>query len=301
MTNRILDFDAEPAFLSTRNGLLLITRQGKPEETVPLSDIAVVVASNRQVVFTQNLLASMAQAGAILICSDARHHPAAMMLPLESHHAQAERFQAQSAAPLPLRKRIWQELVQAKIRAQASTLARLHGDGAGLDQLARRVRSGDAGNQEAIAAQRYWPRLFGDRGFRRSNESDQRNGILNYGYAILRGITARAVCAAGLHPSLGVSHHNRYNPFCLADDLMEPLRPLVDYQTVSICRDVGSGRPEINKTTKLLLLAFLTGRFTVAGERRTLFDIVARRASQLASLYLRQEKRFVWEDVCFGS
>lgn len=274
MTDRILDFADEGACLSTENGLLVVIREGKARETVPLEDIAAVVASNRQVVFTQSLLAAMAQAGAILVCSDARHHPVSMLMPLEGHSSQTERFLAQAAAP-----------------------AALYGEDAGLKPLAARVRSGDAGNAESVAAQRYWPRLFADPKFRRGNDADGRNGMLNYGYAIVRAVAARAVCGAGLHPSLGVSHHNRSNAFCLADDLMEPLRPLVDRSVVLLCRDLPSGQWEVNKTFKQWILAYLTGRFLVAGERRTLFDAMARRAARLAAVFTRQEKDFVWEEI----
>ena len=130
---------------------------------------------------------------------------------------------------MPVCKRLWRQIVRAKIKAQAALLVELRGTDFGLGALVLRVRSGDPSNVEARAARRYWPHVFADLDFRRHRENEDQNILLNYGYAVLRAIIARAICAAGLHPSLGIHHHNRYNAFCLADDLMEPFRPAVDH------------------------------------------------------------------------
>ena len=273
MTDRLLDFSESPASLNTENGLLVIRLPDRPVQTVPLADIGALVASHRQVVFTQNLVAALAKAGAPLICCDERHHPAAMLLPLEGHSTQAERFQAQASAALPVKKRLWKEIVALKIQMQGSALRRLHGEDGGILPLARKVRSGDPDNLEAVAAQRYWSRIMGDPEFRRGKEEDPRNWMLNYGYAIVRATVARALCAGGLHPSLGVNHRNRYNAFCLADDLMEPMRPLVDHRVVLLCRELPRQDWEVNKQTKAALLAALTARYTTGGEQHTLFNI----------------------------
>ncbi len=282
MTNRIADFSQEPAFLSLRDGLMVIARASSEILTVPLQDIAVVVASHREVVFTQSLLAALAQNGASVVCCDERHRPVAMLLPLEAHATQAERFRLQAAASAPTRKRLWREIVRAKIRAQSALLLRLYAEDAGLAPLASKVRSGDAGNAEATAALRYWPRLFADPAFRRNREEDLRNALLNYGYAILRACCARAVCAAGLHPSLGLHHANRYNAFALADDLMEPCRPLIDAAVAAFCKDTPQSQWAVSKTSKSVLISAVIRRYSVGGEYRTLFDILARAASALA-------------------
>lgn len=296
MTERLLDFSESPAFLSLDNGLLSIRMEDQVPQTMPLSDIATVVTSHRQVVLTQNILAAFGKAGVILVCCDERHRPASMLLPLEEHYAQTERFAAQAEAPGPMKKRIWQALVRTKIKMQARVLVALHGQDFGVGPLARAVRSGDPANVEATAAQRYWPKLFADPAFRRGNDEDSRNALLNYGYAVLRAITARAVCASGMHPSLGVNHRNRYNPFCLADDLMEPLRPLVDLRVAHMCASAPAPL-KLDKVTKPVLLGAMAARYGFRGESRTLFDIVARQSRAVAAVYLRQEVRFSCDSV----
>lgn len=297
MTDRLLDFSETPASLSTENGLLVIRIPERPVYTVPIADIGAVVVSHRQVVFTQNLVAALAREGAPLICCDERHHPAAMLMPLDNHFTQAERFQAQAAASVPLKKRLWKEIVRLKIVMQGRALARLDGEDAGILPLAAKVRSGDPDNLESVAAQRYWPRVFGDPRFRRGDGEDPRNAMLNYGYAVVRAAVARAVCASGLHPSLGVNHRNRYNAFCLADDLMEPFRPLVDERVVLLCRGMACGDWGVTKETKPALLGCLTARCLVGGERRTLFDIASRWAQNLASVYLGQRQEIGCEPL----
>lgn len=297
MTNRLLDFADCPASLSVENGLLVIVQPEKPRQTVPIDDIAAIVASHRQVVFTQSLVAALGAAGAILVCCDERHHPVSMLLPVEGHSTQTARFQAQASAAAPVRKRVWQELVREKLRMQGEVLKRLHGEDGGISALPAKVRSGDPDNLEATAAQRYWLRLFGDTNFRRGNEEEPRNAMLNYGYAILRAITARAVCAAGLHPSFGVNHSNRYNAFCLADDLMEPLRPLIDMRVAELCQGWAPEQWQVNKTSKLALLSAAAARYSVDGDRRTLFDVQARRASRLAAVLLGEVGAFHCERI----
>jgi CRISPR-associated protein Cas1 len=297
MTDRLIDISEAPAFLSLENGLLAIQPRDQPKQTVPLSDVAAIVTSHREVVFTQSLAAALGKAGVMLICCDERHHPACMLLPIEGHFSQAERFQAQADAGLPVKKRVWRELVREKIQMQGEVLRLLHGDAAGLPAMAPRVRSGDPDNLEATAAQRYWPRLFADGGFRRGNQDDPRNAMLNYGYAVLRAIVARAVCACGLHPTLGVNHRNRYNAFCLADDLMEPLRPLVDYSVARLCRAASPEECRLDKATKHALLEAMASRYVSDGESRSLFDIITRRARALVSVFLGERRGFECEPV----
>jgi CRISPR-associated protein Cas1 len=297
VTDHLIDISESGAVLSLENGLLAIRPSGQPKQIVPLGEIAALVTSHRGVVFTQSALAALGKAGVTVICCDERHHPASMLLPLDCHYSQAERFRAQADAKLPVKKRIWQEIVRAKLEMQGRVLRRLNGDDAGLPQLARRVRSGDPANLEATAAQRYWPRLFRDSSFRRGNEGDKRNAMLNYGYAVLRAVTARAVCASGLHPSFGVNHRNRYNAFCLADDLMEPARPLIDHRVVDLCRDWRPDQWELNKTAKLALLAAVAGRYESNGEERTLFDITARRAQCLTAVLMGEKRSMDCEAI----
>lgn len=285
MTDRILDLSADPARLSVSNGLLLIERQGQPDVTVPFEEIAVLVGAHRQLVFTQAVFARLAEVGGVFVACDGKSQPAALMLPLEGHHLQAERFAAQAAAALPVKKRQWQGVVRAKICAQAAALEQLHGGDRGLRALAEKVRSGDAANVEGQAARRYWTALFPDNPkFVRDRDLPGRNALLNYGYAVLRAVAARAVCGAGLHPSMGLHHHNRYNAYVLADDLMEPFRPLVD---MAVARHTAPPNQfaDIDKDAKKLLYGALLEPVMFGGERRSLFDALSRMAASLAQVY----------------
>lgn len=155
-----------------------------------------------------------------------------MMLPLNANVLQSQRLAAQASAPLPLKKQLWKQIVRREILAQGELLAELRDGDHDLSELARAVRSGDPDNREAVAARRYWPVLFEDPNFHRRFDAPDANRLLNYGYAVLRAAMGRAMCGAGLHPALGLHHHHRENPFCLADDLMEPCRPLIDAAVV---------------------------------------------------------------------
>ena len=287
---RILDIAERPTRLSVRYSQLVIQPDGGEEVTTPLCEVAVLVLSHPQVSITQAVVSGLAENGGSIVFTDGKHMPSAMMLPLQVHTTQTERFAAQIGASLPLRKRLWQQLVRAKIRAQGRLLQELHGTDGGLIAMAERVSSGDAGNLESQASRRYWPLLFNDPKFRRGSEGPDQNAHLNYGYAILRATVSRALCAAGLHPSFGLQHHNRYDPFCLANDVMEPFRPVVDRAVHRWIQDYDPTEP-LNKEAKAALLAPFFARFVVEGESRTLFDGVSRVASDLASAFLQKDIR----------
>lgn len=295
MINRIVDFSSAPARLRVRYAQLIVQREDLPEVSLSLADLAVVIAAHPQVTFTQAVLSGLAAAGGVFVACDGRNLPVGMLLPLAAHYAQAERFAAQARAPLPMRKRLWQHVVCAKIKAQAALLTELHGDDNGIAILASHVRSGDPSNLEARAARRYWPRLFADLNFRRHRENEDQNILLNYGYAVLRAIVARAICAAGLHPSLGIHHHNRYNAFCLADDLMEPYRPAVDRAVVEYM-STHDAIYQLEAAAKQHIIGELTGRYVVNGEQRTIFDTAARMASSLADVFLRNREELELPD-----
>ena len=282
--SRILEFSATPVFVRLRLGQMVIEREGQPETTVPLEDVAIIVVSHPQAVFTNGVYSEFLKFGGAVVICDRNYNPAGLLLPLVGHTTQQERFEAQAAAPLPLKKRLWGQIVRAKVERQGAVLRDVCADDAGLGAMALRVRSGDAGNLEALAAQRYWPRLFSDPTFRRRRDGDGPNALLNYGYAVLRAAVARAICASGLHPSLGLHHCNRYDPFCLADDLMEPFRPIVDRVVVSIVRERGLGAP-LDRESKTDILSVLSERFDADGERRSLFDWLSSPAASLARIY----------------
>jgi CRISPR-associated protein Cas1 len=288
MTERVLDISEAAARLHVRHAQLVIEPEEGGAVTTPLSELAVLVISHPRVLMTQSVVSGMAENGGSVVICDAKHLPVALMLPLQTHSTQSERFARQALAPLPLRKRLWQQIVKAKIRAQGRLLRELHGSDAGLLAMAERVRSGDASNLESQASRRYWPLLFGDPRFRRGSEGPDQNAHLNYGYAVLRAMVARALCGAGLHPSFGLQHHNRYDAFRLADDVMEPLRPLVDRAVYQWVQEHDPQEP-LEKEAKAWLVRPMLERYACEGEMRTLFDVLSRVAARLSRCLL--EKR----------
>jgi CRISPR-associated protein Cas1 len=292
MTERIVDLSEEPAELCVRLSQLVIERAGHEKTLIPLCDVAVLVASHPDLHYTQSVLCGLTEAGGMFIACDSRRAPIGMLLPLDANYVQTERFIAQAHASVPTNKRLWRRIVQAKVRAQAALLREVLGDDLGLEVLARKVLSGDRSNIEAQASRRYWANVFLDPHFKRDREADDQNRLLNYGYAVLRALTARAIRAAGLRPSIGLHHHNRYNSFCLADDMMEPFRPIVDRAVFDWVKDCGPDGP-IDKWAKTTVLESLTARYDLDGEARTLFDILARAASSLAAVYMGQTERLV--------
>ena len=248
---------------------------------MPLDDIGVLLCNARGLTYSNDLMAELARRGAsVVLCGD-NYLPTAWIWPLEGHHVQALRMRCQLEASLPLRKRLWQALVKAKIAQQAIVLELMGVSGAEVEELARRVRSGDPDNVEAQAARRYWPRLFGS-AFRRDRFGPMPNPLLNYGYTVLRAAVARAVVSAGLHPSLGIHHSNRNNSMCLVDDLMEPFRPMVDY---SVAELVSHQREEMTIDVKRDLAAVLV--MDLATERGTtpLQTCLERAAQSLAQSF----------------
>lgn len=289
MTDRIIDLSEEPARLSVRYSNLVIEREDAEAVTVPLEELAVLVVSHPQVSLTHAVLAGLAESGGVFVACDGKRLPTGMFLPLTGHFTQAERFERQASASLPTRKRLWQQIVRAKLRAQAQLLSELYNSDHGIVALIPRVRSGDPDNVEGMASRRYWPVLFANKSFYRDRYGPPPNQHLNYGYAVLRAVVARALCAAGLHPSLGLHHHNRYDAFRLADDLMEPFRPIVDRAVVDLMRHHSLDVP-LNRETKAEILKALSGRLLLKGEWRTLFDTVARAASSLTAVFAGERK-----------
>jgi CRISPR-associated protein Cas1 len=285
MPGKTVEFSTPGTRLSVALRQLVIERPELPKATVPIEDLGVVIVDDSRATYTQAVFLELLAAGATVMVTGRDHLPAGMMLPLDAHHVQTERHRAQIEASAPIKKRLWQALVSSKIAQQAAVLRRLTGQTGGLDAMARRVRSGDADNLEAQAAQRYWPLLLG-REFRRDRDADGTNALLNYGYAVIRAACARAVVASGLIPSLGVFHKNRSNPFCLADDLMEPYRPYVDWRTRLLIDEHGGTSPRLNDRTTRAALLSLFNETILVGQRRLpmLLAIQASAASLSRSL-----------------
>ena len=252
MIGRIIEVANDGRHLSKSRGFMIVSGQGVEDGRVPLDDIGVLMCSARGLTYSNSLMTELARRGVGVVLCGANYLPVSWLWPLEGNHVQTLRMRCQLEASKPLNKRLWQAIVRAKIVQQDNTLGLLGIDG-GLRSLVGRVRSGDTGNVESQAARRYWPLLFGS-GFRRDRFGDMPNPLLNYGYTVLRAAVARAVVSAGLHPTLGIHHHNRNNPMCLVDDLMEPFRPMVDYVVVQLVR---SGRDEVSADAKRALASVL--------------------------------------------
>lgn len=265
-----MEFGTLGTRLSVAHRQLVIERPEHPKATLPIEDLGVVIVDDVGASYTQAALIELLAAGATFMVTGRDHLPIGMMLPLDAHHVQTERHRAQAEAAEPAKKRAWQALIRAKIAQQGAVLAHFSGDHGGLVPMARRVRSGDPDNLEAQAAQRYWPRLFGA-DFRRDREAEGVNALLNYGYAVVRAATARAIVAAGLIPSLGVHHRHRGNPFCLADDLLEPYRPFVDWRVKLMLEERGGKAASLDdRTTRAALLSLFNETIVVGGRRSPL-------------------------------
>lgn len=281
MIRKTIELATPGTRLSVAHRQLVIERPDLPKATLPIEDLGVVIVDDRRATYTQAVFLELLQAGATVMVTGYDHLPVGMMLPLDAHHVQTERHRAQVEAKEPAKKRAWQSLVRTKIAQQGAVLAHFTGDHGGLQPMARRVRSGDPDNLEAAAAQRYWPRLFGA-AFRRDREADGINALLNYGYAVVRAATARAIVAAGLIPSLGVFHRNRSNPFCLADDLLEPYRPFVDWRVKLLLPASGDAPPLEEKTTRAALLSLFNETILVGARRMPLLLALQASATSLS-------------------
>lgn len=273
--------------MSLDGALLLIRRESKPEVRVRLDEIAAVCVSQPASSASFRALGALARAGAVVVVCDERHSPTGMMLPLAVHHAQTPRFTAQAALGVVARKRMWRQVVRAKIRQQAVVLDSAGANSAPLRAMMDRVLSGDKTNMEGQAAVVYWRTLMGPE-FRRDRDEPGVNALLNYGYAILRSAMTRAICAAGLHPTLGLQHHHRENPFCLADDLMEPYRPLIDFAVLQYQR---SGRPLcLVPEVKSWMVDAMSVRINIRSEQRSLFGLCARTARSLVGVAMKERR-----------
>jgi CRISPR-associated protein Cas1 len=283
MIGRVVEIAQDGRHLAADRGFMLVTADGEEVGRVPLDDIGVVVINAHGVTYSNNLIVRLAERGAGLVVCAANHNPIGWLWPVVGNHDQTARIRAQTGAPGPLNKRLWQALVVAKIRQQGAVLDALGKTGSGFDLLSRRVGSGDSTNMEAQAARRYWPLLFGQ-DFRRDRAVGGINALLNYGYAVLRASTARAICAAGLHPSIGISH--KTDVMCLADDLMEPFRPVVD---LVAARLAAAGTAEVNSDAKKALALISAVDMQTERGRTPLFLCLERLATSLALSYERRK------------
>jgi len=288
MIKHTIEVSREPAHLTVRLGQLVLKNGDRILGSVPCEDVGMVVVDNPGATYSHAALATLARCDAVLVVCGQDHLPAAVLLPLADHSQITWRIADQVAVSRPRRKRLWKQLVQAKIRAQAANVPTDWPAHAKLLDLARQVRSGDPANIEAQAARVYWDNWLPEVAFHRDPNQAGLNALLNYGYAVLRAAVARALIAAGLLPSLALFHSNRSNAFGLADDLMEPLRPFVDDLARELFRQ---GYEELNQETKARLLQILELPVRLGRRRGPLMVCLHRMVASLVRCYQGEEKR----------
>ena len=299
MIKRTLYF-GNPAYLSLRNAQFVVNipdAQGLDDasgkNTIPIEDIGIVILDNKQITITQGALEALLENKSAVITCDSSRMPVGLMLPLCGNTTQNERFREQLDASLPLKKQLWQQTIQAKIANQAAVLKECRGaEVRNMLKWVGEVRSGDADNLEARAAAYYWANLF--RNFKRYREGEPPNNLLNYGYAILRAIVARGLVASGMLPTLGIHHHNRYNAYCLADDIMEPYRPYVDRLVASMFDD---GITELDKNVKIKLLGIPTLDVVINGQRSPLMIAVGLTTSSLYKCFNGENRKIIYPEM----
>lgn len=292
-----------PAYLKCRNDQLVISYNGIkgmeeiPDKTVPLEDIGILLLEHQQITISHYLLDRLLLNNTVVVTCNAYHHPSGMFFCLDGNSLQSERFQAQIQASEPLKKQLWQQTVRAKIINQARLLEKYRIPAELLKNYSQSVRSGDADNNEAKAAIYYWQHLFPPAWqFYRKRDGAPPNNLLNYGYAILRACTARALVGSGLLPTLGIFHRNRYNAYCLADDIMEPYRPFVD----AIVRKIIDSTAHVETLTqdlKVQLLKIPVFDVMLNGETSPLFIAVQRTAASLAKCFCGETKKLLYPEM----
>ncbi len=293
-----------PARLNVANEQLRITLPPEPPDsgerivTRPLEDIAIVIIDSPQISLTSSVLSGFSKYGVALIICNERHLPAGLMLEMEGNSLQSERFRIHISASQPLKKQMWQQTVIAKIRNQAAAMKIITGENPiALTRMAEKVKSGDSENVEAKAASYYWSVImarFG--GIRRHRDGEGPNPLLNYGYSIVRAMMARALVASGMHPSLGIFHRNKYNAYCLADDIMEPFRPYVDIMVMDIFDKFEN--PEVGmKSVKQQLLGICTKDVMINGLTYPMMTGISETAASVFKCYNGDSRKIRYPEL----
>lgn len=290
MVGRIVEIADDRRHLFMNRGFMVVRdTEGERKELgqIPLDDIAAVIANAHGISYTNNLLVALAERGVPFVLCGPNHNAVGMLLTLDGHHVQAKRIEAQIAASAPTVKRLWAAVVKAKLEQQAAALEAAGAPTAPLTALVAKVRSGDPDNIEAQGARRYWSLLFGP-DFRRDQDGGGLNGMLNYGYTILRSATARAVVAAGLHPSIGLHHSNDANAMRLVDDLMEPFRPVVDLKVWQLRH---AGGDDVTPDSKRALVRVLYDDMQTNVGVTPVMVCMQRLATSLAQVFLEDRTK----------
>ncbi|WP_047544870.1 type II CRISPR-associated endonuclease Cas1 [Psychroserpens sp. Hel_I_66] len=297
MIKRTLFF-GNPAYLSTRNEQLVVNfpEENKEEAIIPIEDLGYVVLEDPQITITNGLMMKLVQNKTAVITCDKQHLPCSLLQPLVGHTEQTERMRHQLNASLPLKKNLWQQTVSAKIMNQALHLEARGKNALKLKRWSTDVKSGDKGNLEAVAAAYYFQNLFHEvDGFSRNQKGVPPNNLLNYGYAILRAVVARALVSSGMLPSVGIFHRNKYNAFCLADDIMEPYRIYVDAVVFDLV-ETGCDLTELSTKLKTELLMIPALDTLVDGKWSPLMNAVSRSTSSLYECFLGTSRKILYPE-----
>lgn len=302
---------SNPAYLSLKNSQLVIrlpevescdnlsdSFKQQSERTIPIEDIGVVLLDNKRITITSSALEALIENNSAVITCDSKNMPIGLLLPLCGNTTQNERFRMQVDASLPLKKQLWQQTIKQKISNQAKILSiYTNADVGCMYAWADKVRSGDPDNLEARAAAYYWKNIFTDiSDFVRGRDGEPPNNLLNYGYAILRAVVARSLVASGLLPTLGIHHHNRYNAYCLADDVMEPYRPYVDGLVLDIMC-LTNDYSELTKEIKIRLLSIPVLDTTIGGKKSPLMIATQQTTASLYKCFNGEQRRVVYPEL----
>lgn len=278
---QVIDIETDNRHLYRFRGFLVVSEDHVEIGRVPLDDILAVIIHSHGITYSNALIVELAKRGTPVVLCGANHHPEAVIWPLSGHHAQGARMRAQWEAPKPVIKQLWKLIVSAKIRMQAAALDAFGQNAEGLKRIATTVKSGDPTNIEAQAARRYWPMMMGKE-FRRNRNIDGANAMLNYGYTVLRAATSRAIVGAGLHPTIGLHHHNRSNAFALSDDLMEPFRPIVDCAVKGL---LAAGHDMVTSEVKHTLARLISYDLDFGDSRKPLSTAIEKLTYSLATSF----------------
>jgi CRISPR-associated protein Cas1 len=296
MIKRTLFF-GNPAYLSTKNEQMIVCfpEEAKEDRKVPIEDIGMIVLENQQITITNGLLAKLTDRKVAVVSCNPQHLPEGLLLPMQGHTEQTERIRCQLAASQPLKKNLWQQTVSAKIRNQYTLLKERGVVSKRMEYLCKNVSSGDSGNHEAQAAAIYWQELFEIPEFNRGQRGIPPNNLLNYGYAILRAVIARALVSSGMLPGVGIWHRNKYNAYCLADDIMEPYRPFVDL-VVSHILETYDDFSELTVELKKELLAIPALDVSIEGQKSPLMVAASRTTSSLYDCFAGISRKIIYPE-----
>ncbi len=293
MIKRTLYF-GNPCYLFKRKDQLVVSLENDVEKTVPVEDIGMVILDHYQIKITQPVLQALTANNAAVLVNDASHLPLGLLLPMASHTTYTQKLPFQINASRPLKKNLWQQTIKQKIRNQAALLRQQGIEAENMAYWASQVKSGDPDNYEGRAAAYYWQKLF-DGTFKRGRYGAPPNNLLNYGYAILRAVVARSLVASGMLPALGIHHRNKYDAYCLADDVMEPYRPYVDRLVLEITdKETFSG--ELTTEIKRHLLQIPVTDITINGNNGPLMVGMQQTTASLMQCFEGERRKIAYPE-----